>query len=422
MATKALSPSRFEHASHPYRRRLAAGLLRRFRSMDADLTESLCARVRAAAGDGTPLAIAGGGTKDFLGRITQAERFDVSGHRGIVTCEPTELVLSARGGTPLAEVRAVLAEKGQELAFEPPAFGEAATIGGAVAAGLSGPSRPYAGAARDFVLGTRVLNGRGEALRFGGEVMKNVAGYDVSRLMTGAFGTLGVLLEVSLKVLPRPARVRTVVLEASAGEAIARCNAWAAKPLPITGACHDGEHLRVRLAGTAGGVAAAIGAIGGERIDGETIGDGEAVGGGTTSDGEAAGGETVGGGAVGGDSIDGEAFWTALREQTLPFFTRDGPPLWRVSAPPGAAALDAAGDCLIDWGGALRWLRTDAPAAEVRAAAERAGGHATLFRGGDRTGTVFHPPAPAVLKLHQRIKAAFDPAGILNPGRMYEGI
>ena len=411
MATKALSPSRFEHTFHPYRRRLAAGLLRRFRSMDADLTESLCARVRAAAGDGTPLAITGGGTKDFLGRITQAERFDVSGHRGIVTCEPTELVLSARGGTPLAEVRAVLAEKGQELAFEPPAFGEAATIGGAVAAGLSGPARPYAGAARDFVLGTRVLNGRGEALRFGGEVMKNVAGYDVSRLMTGAFGTLGVLLEVSLKVLPRPARVCTVVLEASAGEAIARCNAWAAKPLPITGACHDGERLRVRLAGTAGGVAAAIGAIGGERIDGET-----------TSDGEAAGGETVGGGAVGGDSIDGEAFWTALREQTLPFFTRDGPPLWRVSAPPGAAALDVAGDCLIDWGGALRWLRTDAPAAEVRAAAERAGGHATLFRGGDRTGAVFHPPAPAVLKLHQRIKAAFDPAGILNPGRMYEGI
>ena len=293
MATKALSPSRFEHTSHPYRRRLAAGLLRRFRSMDADLTESLCARVRAAAGDGTPLAIAGGGTKDFLGRITQAERFDVSGHRGIVTCEPTELVLSARGGTPLAEVRAVLAEKGQMLAFEPPAFGEAATIGGAVAAGLSGPARPYAGAARDFVLGTRVLNGRGEALRFGGEVMKNVAGYDVSRLMTGAFGTLGVLLEVSLKVLPRPARVCTVVLEASAGEAIARCNAWAAKPLPITGACHDGEHLRVRLAGTAGGVAAAIGAIGGERIDGETIGDGEAA------DGEAAGGETVGGGTGG---------------------------------------------------------------------------------------------------------------------------
>ena len=378
--------------------------------MDADLTESLCARVRAAAGDGTPLAITGGGTKDFLGRITQAERFDVSGHRGIVTCEPTELVLSARGGTPLAEVRAVLAEKGQMLAFEPPAFGEAATIGGTVAAGLSGPARPYAGAARDFVLGTRVLNGRGEALRFGGEVMKNVAGYDVSRLMTGAFGTLGVLLEVSLKVLPRPARVRTVVLETSAGEAIARCNAWAAKPLPITGACHDGERLRVRLAGTAGGVAAAIGAIGGEAIDDEAVG------------GEATDGEAADGGTAGGETIDGESFWTALREQTLPFFTRNGPPLWRVSVPPGAAALDVAGDCLIDWGGALRWLHTDAPAAEVRAAAERAGGHAILFRGGDRTGAVFHPPTPAVLKLHERIKAAFDPAGILNPGRMYEGI
>ncbi len=358
--------------------------------MDADLTESLSARIRAAADDGTPLAIAGGGTKDFLGRITQAERFDVSGHRGIVTYEPTELVLSARGGTPLAEVRAALAEKGQMLAFEPPAFGEAATIGGAVAAGLSGPARPYAGAARDFVLGTRVLNGRGEALRFGGEVMKNVAGYDVSRLMTGAFGTLGVLLEVSLKVLPRPAQARTLAFETSTEEAIARCNAWAAKPLPITGACHHGGRLYVRLAGTAGGVAAAADALGGETVDGETV--------------------------------DGDAFWPALREQALPFFTRHGPPLWRVSVPPGAPALDVDGDRLTDWGGAQRWLRTDAPAAEVRAAAGRIGGHATLFRGGDRTDAVFHPPAPAVLKLHERIKAAFDPAGILNPGRMYEGI
>ena len=388
--------------------------------MDADLTEPLSARIRTAADDGTPLAIAGGGTKDFLGRITQAERFDVSTHRGIVTYEPTELVLSARGGTPLAEVNAVLAEKGQTLAFEPPAFGEAATIGGAVAAGLSGPARPYAGAARDFVLGTRVLNGRGEALRFGGEVMKNVAGYDVSRLMTGAFGTLGVLLEVSLKVLPRPARVRTLAFETSAEEAIARCNAWAAKPLPITGACHHDGRLYVRLAGTEGGIAAAADALGGETGGGETVGggiiDGETIDGGTL------GSETSDGETGGGEGLDGGLLWTALGEQTLPFFTRDGPPLWRVSAPPGAAALGIGGDCLIDWGGAQRWLRTDAPAAEVRAAAERAGGHATLFRGGDRTDAVFHPPAPAVLKLHERIKAAFDPAGILNPGRMYEGI
>ena len=353
--------------------------------MDADRTESLHTRIRAAADDGTPLAITGGGTKDFLGRITQAERFDVSGHRGIVTYEPTELVLSARSGTPLAEVKAALEEKGQMLAFEPPAFGEAATIGGAIATGLSGPARPYAGAARDFVLGTRVLNGKGEALRFGGEVMKNVAGYDVSRLMTGAYGTLGVLLEVSLKVLPRPVEVRTVAFETSAEEAIERCNAWAAKPLPIIGACHDGEKLHARLAGTAGGVAAAAGALGGE-------------------------------------TIDGDPFWAALREQTLPFFARAGAPLWRVSVPPGAAMLNIVGDTLIDWGGALRWLRTGAPAAEVRTAAERAGGHAALFRGGDRTGAVFHPLAPAVRKLHERVKAAFDPAGIFNPGRMYEGI
>ena len=356
--------------------------------MHADLTESLRARIQAATDDGTPLAITGGGTKTFLGRITQAEPFDVSGHRGIVTYEPTELVLSARSGTPLAEVKAALREKGQMLAFEPPAFGEAATIGGAIATGLSGPARPYAGAARDFVLGTRLLNGKGEALRFGGEVMKNVAGYDVSRLMTGAYGTLGVLLEVSLKVLPCPVEVRTVTFETSAEEAIERCNAWAAKPLPITGACHDGERLHMRLAGTAGGVAAAAAALGGETTGYE----------------------------------DGETFWTALREQTLPFFTRTGPPLWRISVPPGATVPDPGGDTLIDWGGALHWLRTGAPAAEVPAAAERAGGHATLFRGGDRTGAVFHPLVPAVRKLHERVKAAFDPAGVFNPGRMYEGI
>ena len=271
------------------------------------------------------------------------------------------------------------------LAFEPPGFGEAATIGGTIAAGLSGPARPYAGAARDFVLGTRVLNGKGEALRFGGEVMKNVAGYDVSRLMTGACGTLGVLLEVSLKVLPRPGAVRTLAFDMTAAEAIERCNAWAAKPLPVTGACHDGERLHVRLAGTEGGVASAAGALGGE-------------------------------------TVDGGAFWVALREQTLPFFAKAGEPLWRISVPPGARLAAPRGDLLVDWGGALRWLRTGAPAAKVRAAAEHAGGHAVLFRGGDRTGEVFHPLEPAVRRIHERLKAAFDPSGIFNPGRMYEGV
>ena len=353
--------------------------------MDADRTESLCTAVRTAADDGTPLAVAGGGTKEFLGRITQAEPFDVCGHRGIVTYEPTELVLTARGGTPLSEVNAALEAQGQMLAFEPPAFGETATIGGTIASGLSGPARPYAGAARDFVLGTRVLNGKGEALRFGGEVMKNVAGYDVSRLVSGAYGTLGVLLEVSLKVLPRPPEVRTITFDASASEAVERCNAWAATPLPITAACHEGNRLYIRLAGTAGGVAAAARGLGGE-------------------------------------SMDGEAFWTSLREHTLPFFTRTGPPLWRISVPPGATALSITGETLIDWGGALRWVRTDTPAAEVRAVAAHAGGHAALFRGGDRTGDVFHPLQPAVRALHERIKAAFDPVGIFNPGRMYEGI
>ena len=354
--------------------------------MDSDWTERLRDRSLAAAAAGTPLAVTGGGTKEFLGRITQAERFDVSGHRGIVSYEPTELVLSARGGTPLAEVTAALAERGQMLAFEPPSFGAEATIGGTIATGLSGPARPYAGAARDFVLGTRVLNGKGEVLRFGGEVMKNVAGYDVSRLMTGACGTLGVLLDVSLKVLPLPAVSRTLAFDVTAAEAIERCNAWAARPLPVTGACHDGERLRVRLAGTEGGVAAAAGALGGE-------------------------------------AVDGDAFWTALREHTLAFFTRTGAPLWRVSVPPGASMTVPRGEVSSSTGAGR--CAGCAPRRRPPKCARRPSAPAAtpmLFRGGDRTGEVFHPLQPAVHAIHERLKAAFDPAGIFNPGRMYEGI
>lgn len=350
--------------------------------MDADQSLQLQAQVLEAASAGRALRIQGGGTKGFYGRSVTGNVLDLSGHRGLVHYQSSELVVSARAGTPLAEIEALLAERNQFLPFEPPHFGPNATLGGAIASGLSGPRRPYAGSARDFVLGVKILNGKGEILKFGGEVMKNVAGFDVSRLMAGSLGTLGVLLEVSLKVLPRPLLEETRVFHCAAGEAITLMSRWAGQPLPITGAVHAGERLNLRLSGSATGVRAAAQMLGGETLDGMN------------------------------------AFWQDLREQRLPFFAGDAP-LWRLSLPPASAPLDLPGDWLIDWGGAQRWLRSNLPAEQIRTTAQAAGGHATLFRGGDRLDEVFQPLSPALLRLHQQLKVAFDPRGILNPGRLY---
>lgn len=357
-----------------------------------DLTEELIERVRSAAADRQPLRILASGSKSFLGRDTGAEiesrPLELAGHAGILNYQPEELVITARSGTTLDAIEAALAERGQQLPFEPPHFGPGATLGGTIACGLSGPARPYAGAARDLVLGARVLTGRGEVLRFGGEVMKNVAGYDVSRLMVGAYGTLGVLLELSLKVLPVPAVTRTRVQACAEGEAIVRMNRWAARPLPITASCWDGERLWVRLAGAEQGVSAAAATIGGEPVAPEVV----------------------------------DAFWAQeIREQGHGFFAGDSP-LWRLSVPSVAIPLALPGQSFIEWGGAQRWLRTEVDPEQVRAAAAAAGGHATLFRGGDRAGEVFHPLPQALMRLHRNLKAAFDPQGILNPGRMYKGV
>ena len=359
---------------------------------NADLTESLTQRVQAASESGRPLALRGSGSKTFLGRDTAAEvlaeTLDLTGHTGILSYQAKELVVTARSGTTLEAIDAALAEQGQMLPFEPPRFGPAATIGGTVACGLSGPARPYAGAARDLVLGARVLTGRGEVLRFGGEVMKNVAGYDVSRLMTGAFGTLGVLLDLSLKVLPIPAVTRSRVRTCGEGEAIDLMNRWAARPLPVTATCWDGEQLWVRLAGAEQGVLGAAASIGGEPVDEDAA----------------------------------AAFWDRkVREQQHGFFAGDLP-LWRLSVPSAAPPLELPGKGFIEWGGAQRWLMSDADPGAIRVRTAAVGGHATLFRRGDRRGEVFHPlPAP-LMNLHRNLKAAFDPQGILNPGRMYQGI
>lgn len=341
--------------------------------------------VQEAHRNAQPLNIIGGGSKAFYGREATGTPLRTAAHRGVVRYDPAELVLSARAGTTVAEVEALLEKEKQMLGFEPPRFGgrETATLGGMVAAGLAGPRRPYAGAVRDFVLGVKILNGKGEIMRFGGEVMKNVAGFDLARLMAGAMGVLGVVLEVSLRIIPRPPVEKTLVLEhPQPAAAIALFNRLAARPLPLSAAAWHAGETRIRLSGGALGVKRAAEAVGGE--------------------------EDVGGGQ----------FWQRLRDHELPFF-QNRRQLLRVSAPPAAelGALDAPQ--LVDWGGAQRWLAGDADGEAVRERVARHGGHLTRFRHGDRRGAVFQPLAAPLHALHLGLKRAFDPAGILNPGRLY---
>jgi glycolate oxidase FAD binding subunit len=344
-------------------------------------------RVRYAAGAGTPLRLVGAGTKDFYGNELVGERFDTGAYTGIVDYDPTELVITACCGMELAEIERTLAGAGQMLGFEPPHFGPGATLGGCVAAGLAGPRRPYAGAVRDFVLGVRVLDGRGEDLAFGGRVMKNVAGFDVSRLVTGSLGTLGIILEASLKCSPLPAAETTRVLELAADAAIQRMNEWGAQPLPLSATCYREGRLYARLAGAQSAVAAAV-----RRIGGATL-------------------------------TDAAAFWTSLRDQRHEFFVASGPDvqLWRLSVRSTAPYTDLGGAQLIEWGGSLRWLKPSgqADAARLRAWARQHGGHAVLFRGEDKSAGAFQQLDEPMLAIHRRLKAAFDPSGIFNRRRMF---
>ena len=355
-----------------------------------DLIEAWREQVRAAAAAGGHLAIRGGGTKAFYGRAGAGAPFDTRAWRGIVNYEPSELVVTVRAGTPLAELEAELAARGQMLAFEPPHFGPGATVGGCVAAGLAGPRRAAVGGVRDFILGARLIDGRGELLRFGGEVMKNVAGYDVSRLLAGSFGTLGLIVDVSLKVLPKPVAEATLRFEMDEAAALHQLNVWSGQPLPVSASAWQDGILALRLSGAAAAVDAAIARLGGERIP---------------------------------DAV-AEARWCGLREQTDAFFAgaRLPGPLWRLSLPSDALAIQLGAAQLVEWGGAQRWLHSDLPPEEIRARVAAQGGHATLFRNGSREGAVFHPLTAPMLALQRNLKNAFDPAGVFNPGRLYEGL
>lgn len=364
--------------STPERRPLPTSTASEIKAGAAELAE----RVRAASAARAPLRIVGGDTKAFYGRPVRGERLDVAGYRGVVDYEPSELVITGRAGTPIQEIETLLAQRGQRLAFEPPVLGPASTLGGVVAAGLAGPRRPFAGAVRDSVLGVTVLNGKGEALRLGGTVFKNVAGFDGFRLMAGALGCLGVLLEVSLRVAPIPAAELSRSFDVAWPAAQARLSALMRRPLPLSGAAHDGDRLHLRLSGPPGAVQAAAAELGGEATPAR--------------------------------------FWEDLRHRHTGPLT--APRLWRLSVPRTANLTDLPGRALRDWAGAEIWLASDAPTDRIRRLAAEAGGHAALYRGAAPGEEVFTPLPPALLALHQRLKAAFDPAGVFNPGRMYEGL
>ena len=344
------------------------------------MIEAFQETVRRAAADGRALRIRGGGTKDFHGVALEGEILDTRGWSGVIEYDPPELVLTARAGTPITEVERTLAERGQMFAAEAPRLCPESTLGGVVAAGFSGPRRASAGSVRDYVLGVRVIDAQGRDLSFGGQVMKNVAGYDLSRFITGSFGTLALITEVSVKVLPLPEAEATIAFDLDETSAIDRVNRWAGQPLPITATAHVEGRLHVRLSGARPAVSAALEKLGGDVVDG------------------------------------GPAFWTTLRDQQHAFFT-SAPALWRLSIKPTTPPL-ALGPTLTEWNGGLRWIAADLDPEAAHAAARRAGGHATLYRGG-RPATGIQRLEPGVLALHQRLKSALDPNCLFGPHRIH---
>ncbi len=348
-----------------------------------NLSEQLQNEVQQAIATHQTLTIKAGGSKDFYGRDVVADKIlNVAEHQGIISYEPTELVIKARAGTPIKAIQQALVEHKQMLAFEPPGYNGKATLGGTLASNFSGPRRAYSGAARDYVLGSSIINGKAERLSFGGEVMKNVAGYDASRLMTGALGTLGALLDASIKVVPMPEAELTLTHETTIDTALLKLHQWSQLPLPISASCFYQGRLYIRLSGTENGINSARQTIGGELLN------------------------------------SAANFWQSITEQTHPFFQHK-PALWRLSLASNTPVLDIEGDTLYEWGGALRWLKSDVPLQRIRANSYLKKGHSTLFRSTGIRDQIFQPMPAPLLKLHQRLKQAFDPQGIFNIGRMY---
>ena len=365
-------------------------------TIDTDFILATSERVRHAVASGNCLRIRGGGSKDFYGEALEGELLDTSLLNGMVSYEPSELVVTAFAGTPLAELEALVLAQGQCLPFEPPHFNPGATLGGMVAAGLSGPARASVGAVRDFVLGVKLINGKGEHLTFGGQVMKNVAGYDMSRLMVGAMGTLGLLTEVSLKVLPIAPLEATLKFEMLQAHALTQLNTWGSQPLPLNASCWLEENgkgtLYLRLRGAVAAVESACAKLGGERLpQAQAVND-----------------------------------WKLCRDQQLPWFNErtDRQDLWRLSVPQTTPMLDLPDSPLIEWHGGQRWVRADeSHGAKLRALAQAAGGYATLFMASSTRKSSdaarFDTLKPPLDRIHRELKREFDPSGVFNPHRMY---
>jgi glycolate oxidase FAD binding subunit len=347
-----------------------------------DISKELVDHVSQARADNTPLNIIGGGSKTFFGREPQGQTLSVAKHQGIVSYQPVELVMTALAGTSITNIENVLAEQGQMLAFEPPSFAGKATIGGTLACNLSGPARPWAGSVRDAVLGLKLINGKSEHLNFGGQVLKNVAGYDVSRMQAGSMGCLGVITQVSLKVMPKPQSSLTLVQEMDAQQAIKQMNLLAARAKPLTAACWLNNKLYLRLSGAQSAVDGTVNSWAGDILENDQV------------------------------------FWQALKEQQLDFFS-GSEPLWRFSVNANAKHFLPEQNWLIDWGGSQRWLRGEHDVQSLETLAESCHGQVNLFRGGNRTNEVYHRQSAALKTIHQRLKLSFDPENIFNPGRLY---
>lgn len=352
-----------------------------------NIEEDLQTQIESVAANGVAVRIVGGNTKAFYGHAVDAVDIDVSGHSGIIDYDPAELVITLRAGCKLKDVEALLAEKNQMFGFEPPKFSDEATIGGMVASGLTGPRRAFSGAIRDFILGVKLLNGRGEIVNFGGRVIKNVAGFDVSRLMVGALGTLGVLLEVSIRIIPKFEAEATLVFEHAEAQAhIDWINQQRRLPYPISASVWYKGQTQIRLSGSQQGLDSACKELGGD------------------------------------NKVNNDGAWAELKEQSHPFFNQ-GKSIVRVSVPSVEPDFLTAESQLIEWGGAQRWVEaTQDHLDQLRRQAEYHRGMVCAYRGFDEPTELFHRPTDAVMTLHRNLKSSFDPAGIFNPGRLYSGL
>ena len=373
------------------------------------IIETFREQILHAAKNKTPLSIEGGATKSWYGNANTYTKLDTRTYSGILEYQPEELVITACAGTPLKEIEAALKEKNQVLAFEPPHFGEHATFGGAIAAGLAGPGRISVGNFRDFVLGTRILDGKGQDLSFGGQVMKNVAGYDVSRLMPGSMGTLALLLEASVKVLPRPAATATLRCHISQEKALRTLNEWAGQPLPLSASCWIGNpagegQLTIRLAGAAAAIKAAIPLMS-SLVNASEV-----------------------------DPQSAEVFWNDLREHKLPSFENIAADqtLYRLALPAACGPLiisGASNEIVLEWHGQQRWIKAagdEATFTLIKQLATSHGGHATRFKQGMNVNPAFQrftllseqAHSKALELVQERLRSAFDPAGVFATNRL----